>query len=253
MVSFACVRIDVGLFLGLIAVATASYANEANPSQGWGMGAIGIQATDWRVTTHGTEDGAMATLLTSGVVANRWTSGIGSQLFAIGGGEGGFQAEYLNRFAYGFRFWRFGPAAFVLRGGFDFDIISTPHGGNFELGPLLDLGYQSITRSGYFDVSMQAVIPIIPAVFSDESSKHAAEWFSAGPHLSAGFDALNVDGYVARTMYDGELRTEFHVTLCGTSKVVLCTRLHNFRYDDSHKPATLLALFIGFGGSGRSK
>jgi hypothetical protein len=246
-------RFDVGFCVGTLAVALTATANDATPAQGWGMGAIGMQATDWRVTTHGTETGAMVALFTSGVFARTWASGIGSQLFAIGAGEGGFQAEYLNRFAYGVRFWRFGPAALVLRGGLEFDILSTPHGGNFELGPMLDLGYQSVTHSGYFDLSMQTVIPIIPALFSENSSRHAAEWFSVGPHMSAGGEVLLVDGSVARTMYDGELRTEFNLAVCGATNMVLCARLHNFRYDDSRKPVTMLALFVGIGGAGPSK
>jgi hypothetical protein len=211
---------------------------------------MGAEATEWRVATHDTERGLMAALHTAGVTSGDWSSANGMQLFSIGGGEGGIQVEYLNRFAYGVRFWRIGQGALVLRGGLAFDIIGTPHGGNFELGPLFDLGYQIITQSGFLDVSLQTVIPIIPAVLSENSSHHAEEWFSSGPHLSAGFGNVYFDGYVARTMYDGELRTEAHIDTCGGSGIILCSRLQNFRYDDSHKPVTLLGLFIGFGGVG---
>ncbi len=248
-------RTALTLIAAIVLTARVADADESNDTHTWVVAGMGVEATEWRVTTHGTERGIMAALHTAGVMAGNWTSANGTQLFSIGGGEGGIQVEYLNRFAYGIRFWRIGPGSLVLRGGLAFDILGTPHGGNFELGPLFDFGYQAVMRSGFLDVGMQTVIPVIPAVFSRNSSHHTAEWFSSGPHLGAGFGNVYFDSTVARTMYDGELRTEVHIDICGGTGVVLCSRLQNFRYDDSHKPVTLLGLFVGFGevGPGRKK
>jgi hypothetical protein len=253
VVASAHMRIALGLITAIMAQAATAAAIEADAPRTWGIGALGVQATEWRVTTHGIESGAMATLYTAGASATRLASGIGAQSFAIGGGEGGFQAEYLNRFAYGVRFWRFDDAAFVLRGGFNFDILSTPHGGNFELGPLVDVGYQSVSASGYLDVSLQTVIPIIPAAFSDNGNHKTEQWFSVGPHVGLGQAPFYVDGNVSRTAYEGELRTEFHLAVCGVAGPLLCARLRNFRYDDGKKPVTLLGLFVGFGDAGPPK
>jgi hypothetical protein len=250
MLSLRRMRTALALVAGILLVTRGADANDANRSHTWVVAGMGIEATEWRVTTHGTERGLMAALHTAGVTSGNWSSANGMQIFSIGGGEGGIQVEYLNRFAYGLRFWRIGQGALVLRGGLAFDIIGTPHGGNFELGPLFDVGYQIVAQSGFFDVSLQTVIPIIPAILSENSSHYAAEWFSSGPHLSAGFGHVYLDGYVARTMYDGEMRTEAHIDTCGGSGIILCSRLQNFRYDDARKPVTLLGLFVGFGGVG---
>ncbi len=243
-------RIALTLIAGILLTTRGANATDANESHTWVVAGMGVEATEWRVTNHGIERGLMAALHTAGVTSGNWTSASGMQLFSIGGGEGGIQVEYLNRFAFGLRFLQIGQGGLVLRGGLAFDIIGTPHGGNFELGPLFDLGYQIVTQSGFLDVSVQTVIPIIPAVLSENSSHHVAEWFSSGPHLSMGFASIYFDGYVARTMYDGEMRTEAHIDTCGGTGIILCSRLQNFRYDDSHKPVTLLGLFVGFGGVG---
>jgi len=239
------------LLLGTLTLTVSVGAEErSNISESWGIGTLGLQATEWRVTTHGTERGLMLAMRTASVAETPWSSGKGSQFLALGGGEGGFQAEYLNRFAYGFRFLRFGPSAFVMRGGFNFDIIGTPHGATYQLGPLLDLGFQHVSEVGFFDLSLQSVVTLLPAVFSNDSSKHPGEWFSTGPHLAAGFRSVYFEGNIARTERNGDLRTEFHIDLCGSSKITLCARLHSFHYDDAHKPTTMIGLMIGIGDSG---
>ena len=244
----------LGLLLGTLTLTLPALANEGpDTAQGWGTWTLGLQATEWRVATHGTERGLMLALHTAGVQAGPWLSAKSSQLLAIGGGEGGFQAEYLSRWATGVRFLRFGPSALVLRGGLDFDIVATPHGGDYELGPLLDLGFQHVSRAGFFDLSVQSVVTFLPAAFEDNSGKRPSEWFSTGPHLAAGFRSVYFNGNIGRTERDGQFRTEFHMDLCGDAKVTLCARLHNYRYDDAHKPVTLIALLIGFGGSGPSR
>src|ERR1700690_655316 len=250
MLASDCMRTALTLLAAILLTARVVAADESNNTHTWVVAGMGVEATEWRVTTHGIEQGMMAALHTAGVMSSNWTSANGMQLFSIGGGEGGIQVEYFNRFAYGIRFWRIGQGAMVLRGGLAFDILGTPHGGNFELGPLFDFGYQTVTRSSFFDIGVQTIIPVIPAVFSKNSSQHVAEWFSSGPHLGLGFGNVYFDGTLARTMYDGEMRTEAHLEICGGVGVILCSRLQNFRYDDSHKPVTLLGLFLGFGGVG---
>lgn len=211
------------------------------------MGTLGLQATEWRVAEHGTERGLMLSMGTAAVASTSRSSTKVSQFLALGGGEGGFQAEYLSRFVYGLRFLELGPTALVLRGGLDLDAIGTPHGGTYQLGPVMDLGVQHVSQSGFFDLSLQSVVTVLPALFSDGSSKRPGEWFSTGPHLAAGFRSVFLQGSVVRTERHGELRTEFHFDLCGGGNITLCARLHNYRYDDAHKPTTLLGLVVGFG------
>lgn len=205
------VRTVVGLFVAFTmqSYAHAAPAQEANLRRSWNMGALGLQATEWRVTDHGIERGAMATLEFGGVATTKWTSVNARQVLSLGGGEGGFQSEYVNRFAAGVRFLRFGQGAVVLRGGLDLELIITPHGSAGQLGPLFDLGYQTVTQSGFLDAGLQTVVTVLPAAFTHDSSHHAAEWFKSGPHLSAGARSLFFDGTVSRSMQRGELFTEF--------------------------------------------
>jgi len=59
------------------------------------------------------------------------------------------------------------------------------------------------------------------------------------------------EGSIARTEYNAELRTEFHFDICATAGVVICARLHNYRFDDAKRPVTLLGLMLGFGSAGK--
>ena len=228
----------------------AAHAVEADLTRNWHGGGLGLEETEWRVTPNGIEHGAMASVLDADVTATDSSSQNTAQFLSIGGGEGGFQIEYRLRGAYGINVLSFGRSALVLRGGLDLELMGMPHYGSFQFGPLLDFGYQTITQSGFLDVSVQAVIPIFPAVYSEHSSQKAAEWVSLGPHLSAGLKTLYFDGNVARTMYEGELRTEFHMNLCGATGFILCARLHNYRYDDAKKPVTFLGFLVGIGDFG---
>jgi hypothetical protein len=246
-------RIAICLLACVLLQPSVAIADGTDTARGWGMGAIGLQATELRYTDHGVERGLMAAYKVAGVSASTWSSMLGTQLFSMGGGEGGVQVEYLTHFAYGLRFWRFGQGALVLRAGLALDAVGLPHGGSLDLGPLFDLGYQTVTQSGFLDVSVQTVVPVIPAAFWDNSSHHAGEWFASGPRLTAGLGSVFFDGSVSRTMYDGRLRTEFHADLCGATSLVLCARLHDYRYDDAHKPVTFLGLLVGFGGAGPPK
>jgi hypothetical protein len=248
--SFGGVRIAFGLTLWLTSFAftTPTWASDAvEAPRGWAIATLGVQATEWRVANHDTERGLMLTMGTAAVASTQASSTKVSQFLALGGGEGGFQGEYLSRFVYGLRFLRSGPTALVLRGGLDVDGIGTPHGGTYQVGPVLDLGFQHLSHAGFFDLSLQSVVTVFPAAFSTDSSKHPGEWFSSGPHLAAGFRSVFFQGSVVRTERHGEFRTEFHMDLCGASKITLCARLHNYRYDDAHPPSTLLGLVVGLG------
>jgi len=244
-------RIALAVVLGVFAYSLRVAAEPSAPAQSFGVGAIGLQATEWRVTTHGIERGLMLGYGVSAVTSGSWWTMRGSQFLALGGGEGGFQAEYITRAAYGFRFLRSSHSAFVLRGGATIDAIGTPHGGaTLQLGPLFDLGYQVLTRDGLLDFGVQTVIPVIPAVFWDNSSHHPGEWFSTGPRITAAFRSVYAEGSIARTERDAQLRTEFHFDLCASAGLVICARLHNFRFDDAKRPVTLMGLMVGFGSAG---
>ncbi len=249
----AFMRLAIYSFVGILTQVRSASAEGADAARTWSVGAIGLQATEWRIETRGIDQGATALFHAAGVAATDWSSTYGTSTMSLGGGEGGVQAEYIQRFAYGLRFWRFGQGALVLRGGLVVDAIGKTHFGTVDLGPLVELGYQTVTTSGFVDVGMQTVIPVIPAVLFENSSRHAAEWFNSGPHVGAGFRPVYFDGYAPRTMYDGHLRTEFHLDLCGAAELMFCVRLHDFRYDDAHKPVTFLGLLVGFGGTGPGK
>ena len=248
------VHVPLVTLLVMLGYALPAFADEgAKTSRGWGMGTLGLQATEWRVSTRGIERGLMATYGVAGVTAGSWWTLSGSQFLSLGGGEGGFQAEYLTRAALGVRFLRSSHSAFVLRGGATLDAISTPHGGTLQLGPLVDFGYQILSDDGLLDIGVQTVVPVFPALFWHDSSHHPGEWFNTGPRVTAAFRSVFAQGAISRTDHDRELRTEFHLDLCGSSVLLFCTRLHNYRYDDDRKPVTLIALVIGFGGIGPSR
>ncbi len=228
----------------------AAHAGEADLTRNWHGGGLGLEETEWRVTPHGIEHGAMASVLEADVTATDSSSQDTTQFLSIGGGEGGFQIEYHLRGAYGINVLRLGRSALVIRGGLDLELMGMPHYGSFQFGPLFDFGYQTMTRSGFFDASIQTVIPVFPAVYSEHSSQKAAEWISLGPHLSGGLRTLYFEGNMARTMYEGELRTEFHMNLCGATGFILCARLHDFRYDDAKNPVTFVGFLVGIGDFG---
>lgn len=228
-------------------------AQAANTERGWGMMALGAEITAWRVGNHGTELGGLAAIKQVGASASDRISTYSTQILALGGGEGGFQAEYDNRIAYGLRAIPLGEGALVARVGGDINALITPHGSTLTLGPLVDLGYQAVTRRGYLDIGWQGIFTLLPALYSDNSSKHAFEWFSTGPHLGARVWSLVFDGYAARTMDDGRMRNEFHADVCGVTSFIICTRVHEYKFDDLHEHVTLIGLFFGLGGTLRTK
>lgn len=40
------------------------------------------------------------------------------------------------------------------------------------------------------------------------------------------------------------------MNLCGSSRVIVCAQLADYRFDDAKKPVTLLGLLLGWGGMG---
>jgi hypothetical protein len=217
------------------------------------MMAFGGQLTAWRVGQHGTELGVMASMkfVTAGTA--RLLSQYATQSLSLGGGEGGFQATYANRAAYGFRVVRGSWGSLVARLGGDVELVVTPHGATGGLGPLADVGYQYVSKSSYLDWGWQGIVSVMPAIFVDRGQRHTWQWFSTGPHLGARLGPFVFDGYVARTMDGEDMRTEFFADLCGVTSVVLCTQVREYRYDARSDHVTLLGLFIGVGDIGATK
>jgi len=218
-----------------------------------GMMAFGGQLTAWRVGQHGTELGVMATMKVVTAGTTRLLSQYATQSLSLGGSEGGFQAEYDNRFAYGLRVVRGGWGSLVARLGGDVELVATPHGATGALGPLADVGYQYVSKSSYLDLSWRASVPIMPAIFVDSGQHHTWQWFSTGPHLGARLGPFVFDGYVARTMEGQDMRTELSADLCGVTSVILCTKVREYRYDALSDHVTLLGLFIGVGDMSATK
>lgn len=228
-------------------------ARPASPSEASGMMAFGGQLTAWRVGQHGTELGVMATVKVVTAGTTRLLSQYATQSLSLGGGEGGFQAEYDNRFAYGFRVVRGSWGSLVARLGVDIELVATPHGATGALGPLADVGYQYVSKSSYLDLGWRAIVPVMPAIFVDSEQHHTWQWFSTGPHLGARLGPFIFDGYVARTMDGQDMRTELYADLCGVTSVVLCTQIREYRYDALSDHVTLLGLFIGVGDISATK
>lgn len=214
-----------------------------------GMMAFGGQLTAWRVGRYGTELGVMATMKVVTAGTTDLLSQYVTQSLSLGGSEGGFQAEYDNRFAYGWRVVRSGWGSLVARLGGDIELVATPHGATGALGPLADMGYQYVSKSSYLDLGWRGIVSVMPAIFVDSGQRHTWQWFSTGPHLGARVGPLFFDGHVARTMEGQVMRTEVYADLCGVTSIILCTRVHEYRYDGLTGHVTLLGLFIGVGAT----
>lgn len=234
-------------------VGTFPVARPTSPPEVSGMMAFGGQLTAWRVGQHGTELGVMATMKVVSAGTTRLLSQYATQSLSLGGGEGGFQATYDNRATYGFRVVRGDWGSLVARLGADVDLVLTPHGATGALGPLADVGYQYMSKSGYLDLGWQAIVPVMPAIFVDRGQRHTWQWVSTGPHLGARLGPFVFDGYVARTMEAQNMRTEFSADLCGVTSVILCTQVREYRYDALSDHVTLLGLFVGVGDMGPTK
>jgi len=236
----------------ILATVAPAWAQSSKPSAG--MLALGGQLTAWRVGEHGTELGAMAAVrtLTAGF-AGRRLSHYSTQSLALGGGEGGFQAEYDNRFSYGWRVVRTGWGSVVARLGADIEFVATAHGSTGALGPLVDVGYQSVSDSAHFDLGWRGVVTVLPAVFARSGERHTWQWFSTGPRVGTRLGPVFLDAYVARTMEGRDMRTEFYADLCAVTSIALCTRVHEYRYDALPEHATLVTFFVGLGTTGSAK